>query len=349
MTRRGTSQPAMSPSLQQESARLARSWQRHESAMLRDYLVQDVEDPRLNVQSLLSRHWLTFALAGERFRALSDQELRFSAALNWLLQHKEDLGDADTRKGVLYALRQGADNADGIELPSFLRQAFNSLPTQAGGLPIPNYLEHALTEMRVDEGQARLPGPCLNLFSAAWRQALANEVPSGFRVLEPACGSANDYRFLDAFGLARLIDYTGLDLSEKNVTNARGLFPGARFQVGNVFELDLADRSTDVAFVHDLFEHLSREGIEAAMAEICRVTDGSLCLHFFNMEEIDEHIIRPVDDYHWNTLSMARMRELAGEHGFDGQVIHVGTYLRWRTGCPRTHNPNAYTFILGRR
>jgi hypothetical protein len=62
------------PSLRQESDKLNRSWMQHEAGMLRDYLVGGVEDPRLNVQSVLSRHFLIHTLTGERFSALMDQE-----------------------------------------------------------------------------------------------------------------------------------------------------------------------------------------------------------------------------------------------------------------------------------
>ena len=181
-----------------------------------------------------------------------------------------------------------------------------------------------------------------------WRQALAPLPlpPAPLRVLEPACGSANDYRFLEACGLARLLAYQGFDLCEKNILNARSLFPGARFDVGNVFEIAAPDRAFDCLFAHDLFEHLSPEGLETAAAEVCRVTRQGLCLSFFNMDEIPDHAIRPTGDYHWNTLSMERMRVLFFERGFEGRVAHVGTFLRFATGCDRTHNPNAYTFLL---
>ena len=41
-----------------ETERLKKSWMRYDRATLRDYLVQDVEDPRINVQSILTRHFL---------------------------------------------------------------------------------------------------------------------------------------------------------------------------------------------------------------------------------------------------------------------------------------------------
>ncbi len=40
-------------------------------------------------------------------------------------------------------------------------------------------------------------------------------------MLEAACGSANDYRFLHAFGFAPFLDYAGFDISPKNIDNAR--------------------------------------------------------------------------------------------------------------------------------
>ncbi len=62
------------PTLQEESDKLARSWMQHDAAWLRDYLVAGVEDPRVNLQSVLSRHFLMHALTGERFSALMEQE-----------------------------------------------------------------------------------------------------------------------------------------------------------------------------------------------------------------------------------------------------------------------------------
>ena len=107
----------------------------------------------------------------------------------------------------------------------------------------------------------------------------------------------------------RLVDYSGFDLCAKNIENARALYRGVSFAVGNVFEIAAADKAFDLCFVHDLFEHLSLEGMHAAVKEVCRVTRQGLCISFFNMDEIRDHQMRPVDEYHWNLLSMARMRD----------------------------------------
>jgi hypothetical protein len=86
--------------------------------------------------------------------------------------------------------------------------------------------------------------------------------------------------------------------------------------------------------------------MEVAVREICRVTRLGICIGFFNMDEIPEHRKQPVEEYHWNKLSMARTKELFARFGFTAQVRHVGTFLQQRIGCAHAHNPNAYTFIL---
>ena len=357
-------------SLQAESDKLARSWMQHDAGMLRDYLVAGVEDPRLNLQSVLSRHFLARALTADSLSALIEAEYRFAAAMNWLTALAGRRGGAGELQVVLYGLRRGADNAEGIEIPGFIVQTFAALPATAGGWAIPNYIESFLSGTRLVKSQARLHGPSLETFRKLWCKALMADFPvhkprssrresaqtslpqpsvlssQPLSVLEPACGSANDYRFLDAYGLARLVDYTGFDLCAKNIENARALFPGVRFVVGNVFEIAAPDKAYDLCFVHDLFEHLSLEGMQAAVKEVCRVTRQGLCVGFFNMDEIRDHQVRPMDEYHWNLLSMARMKELFAECGFAARVVHIGAFLRQQIGCEQTHNQNAYTFLL---
>ncbi len=333
-------------SLQQESEKLTRSWMQRDAAMLRAYLVAGVEDPRLNVQSVLSRHFLTHALTGERFSALMEQEIRFAAAVNCLTSLVGKLGHAEELQLILYALRHGIGNVEGLEVPEFLLRAFAALPKP--DLGIPNYVEEFLAETEVVNGQPKPHQPSLDTFLQLWNRTLASEASPTppLTVLEPACGSANDYRFMHAYGLARLLHYTGFDLCEKNVENARALFPQTAFAVGNVFEIAAPAKAFDLCLVHDLYEHLSLEGLEAAISEVCRVTRQAMCVGFFNMDEIRDHEVHPVDDYHWNRLSMRKVRDLFAAHGFEAHVVHIGTFLRQAFGCDQTHNPNAYTFLL---
>jgi len=71
-----------------------------------------------------------------------------------------------------------------------------------------------------------------------------------------------------------------------------------------------------------------------------------LCLGFFHMDEIPEHVARPIEDYHWNLLSMSRMKQAFQQRGFSAQAIHIGTFQRQNTGRAETHNPEAYTFVV---
>ena len=330
--------------LKSETKKLEKSWMQYDEAMLRDYLVETVEDPRFNLQSILSRHFLIEALFEDRFASLQREELRFAAAMNWLLHLKSFC--AEDAQAVLYGLSQGADNVSGLAIPAFVSKTFAALPLTVGRLRVPNYIKNALNLVPPHPGQPILPDSITELFQSFWRRTLAPLRPKRLSVVEPACGSANDYRFLHAFGLARCLDYTGFDLCRKNVRNARRLFPAIAFKVGNAFEINAPDKAFEVCFVHDLFEHLSLEGLHAAIAEICRVTRRGICAHFFNMAEIDEHAIRPVDDYHWNTLSMPKVRGFFLRFASAVQVTHIGTFLRWEFQCPETYNPGAYTLVV---
>lgn len=345
--------------LQLESEKLARSWTKHDPAWLRDYLVAGVEDPRLNVQSILSRHFLIRAVIDEPLEAVMVEEYRFAAALSWLTSKADLATDPEARAATLDALRRGSDNAEGLEIPPFISSVFKALPSNPKGVQVPHYVEKFLSG---EPGSA-----LLDTFAQIWSGLLpgsrrkctvmnqdARFLPVGvtppkdiqLSVLEPACGSANDYRFFNSFGIAPMLNYTGFDLCEKNVENARLFFPGTKFIHGNVFEITAPDKSFDLCVVHDLFEHLTPAGIEGAVAEVCRVSRQGMCVGFFQMAEIPDNIIRPVDDYYWNLLSVSRMMQLFVRHGFAAQVIHVDTFLSQHTGAPGTHNSDAYTFVL---
>lgn len=330
----------LNDALRQETENLKKTWMQYDASMLRDYLVADVEDPRLNIQSILSRHFLLEQLgAGEKFATLREHEFRFAIFGNWILDLIKKHFDDESRAELLFALRQGADNFEDTAIPASVSQTFKKLKDS----PIPNYIETTLTT------KENFSETLLNTFQQHWNETLASEHFPKISVLEPACGSANDYRFLDSYGIARFLHYTGFDLCDKNVENARKMFPNVRFAVGNAIHLDQQAKSVDYCFVHDLFEHLSIPAMEQSLAEACRVTRAAIALNFFSMHEAEDHIIRPVDDYHWNTLSLDKVRSLLSKHGFETQSIHIGTFLQTCFACTETHNPNAYTLIARNR
>lgn len=331
----------MEERLKLETEHLAKSWMRHSRNTLRNYLVRDVEDPRINTQSILTRHFLIEQLFAGKFETLMEQELRFALVMNWLLRLLKRPVHTWQLQSALDALLTGDDAAEGLQIPSYVSQTFASLA-------VPNYICDLLCWSPVETTDAPVPEYLMSTFETIWRELLADEQSQKISVLEPACGSANDYRFLEAFGIGRLIDYTGFDLCSKNVENAAHMFPAARFVVGNVLEIEAKDRVFGYCFVHDLFEHLSVEALEIAIAEICRVTRKSISVGFFNMHEGDEHIVRAVDDYHWNTLSVGETKAIFERQGCAVQAIHIDTFLRSRFGCPDTHNKRAWTFTITR-
>jgi len=331
----------LNDALRHETENLKKTWAQYDASMLRDYLVAYVEDPRLNIQSILTRHFLIEQLVGEEFAALREHEFRFAIFANWLLAQTKKNFDNESRAELLFALRKNADNFEGTPIPPSISQTFRKL-TATESPQIPNYIETALTNRNI-------PDTLLTTFQKIWKAALAHETFPRLSVIEPACGSANDYRFLDSYGLTRFLDYTGFDLCEKNIENARAMFPGAHFENGNAMHLQIPAKSFDCGFVHDLYEHLSVAGMEQALAETCRVTRRAIALNFFSMHEGEDHIIRPVDDYHWNTLSLDKIRALLAMHGFETQSIHIATFLKTCFACQETHNPNAYTLIARNR
>ena len=323
----------------QETEALRNSWVRHKSAELRGYLVRDVQDPHINIQSILTRHFLIERLFPGQFSAVMEQELRFALVINWLLKLLKASVTVDQFRAALDALLEGGNNVDGLQIPQFVSDTFASLA-------LPNYICDLLTWTPAETTDAPIPEYLLNTFQVVWRELLEKEKSQPVSVLEPACGSANDYRFIDAFGVARFLDYTGFDLCDKNIRNAKQMFPDVRFEVGNVFEIDSPDKAFDYCFVHDLFEHLSTEAMEAAIIEICRVTRRDICIGFFNMYNGAEHIVKAVDSYHWNVLSAARTKAVFELYASDVEAIHIDSFLLSQFACDQTHNKGSYTFII---
>ncbi|OHB76813.1 MAG: hypothetical protein A2Z25_04000 [Planctomycetes bacterium RBG_16_55_9] len=330
---------AVEENLKLETERLTKCWMRHGRSTLRDYLVRDVEDPRINVQSILTRHFLVRQLFDGRFDDLMEHELRFCLVVNWLLHLLKKPVHARQLHAVLDALLMREEEAEELKIPSYISETF-------AALTLPNYICDLLTWSPIETTEVPIRPHLLSTFETIWREVLAGEHPQRISVLEAACGSANDYRFIDAFGIGRLLDYTGFDLCEKNIRNAKQMFPAAHFKVGNVLEIDAQDKAFDCCFVHDLFEHLSMRALEVAIAEICRVTRNGICVGFFNMYEGDRHVVEAVGDYHWNKLSVAETKAAFERYGIVVDVIHIDAFLRSKFGCSDTHNKGAYTFII---
>lgn len=327
----------MNHRLKQETRRLRRSWDRHDAAALCGYLVRDVEDPRINIQSILCRHFIIRHLFGRRFAYLEEQEIRFGLVMNWLLRWVKHGVRIHQFQSVLIALLDGADHSEDIEIPRYVSDTFT-------GLSQPNYFFGALN-WYPEEGVGGLPEYLVNTFEKIWSEVLSSRCAKTLSVLEPACGSANDYRFFESFGISRFLHYRGIDLCGKNIANALRMFPDIRFQVGNAMEIAADDASMDLCIVQDLFEHLSVEAMETAILEIGRVTRNEIRAGFFNMADQNEHTVHSAGDYHWNTLSVSRTRECFKRFASHVETISIDACLQAHYHCGDTHNKGAYFFI----
>ena len=84
-------------------------------------------------------------------------------------------------------------------------------------------------------------------------QVLADAVElEGKSVLDVGCGLGDLYGFLHSCGVR--VEYTGIDLLEKMVEEARRRFPEGRFQQGNIFKDRMYDQgSFGLAYCSGLF------------------------------------------------------------------------------------------------
>jgi ubiquinone/menaquinone biosynthesis C-methylase UbiE len=183
------------------------------------------------------------------------------------------------------------------------------------------------------------------IFGERWRAALAVRVAPPLSVLEFACGSANDYRAFADYGIAAFLDYTGIDLNDTNITNAKRMFPVINFRVDSILSLPEADHSIDYVIGFDILEHLSLPAKRTAMDAAVRICRRGVHFAFFRMDEIPDDIINPVRNYHSNTLSAPRMREYMGERFSSTQLINIPELLERDFGAEHFDNPKAVTLI----
>ena len=220
----------MTTGFEQESARLREAWERHPPGFLDTYLVQDVENPCINPQSVLLRSLIIDALFPGRHRDLAGQEMLYSAcACTTIAAAGRRVFDPFT------AALEGEPGADAaIALPQFLRDIRDKKPS----LPftLRGVWQQILQAILNSYNSFTSP------FEALWRERLRAGVAPRASVLEIACGSANDFRYFERYGLARFLDYTGADLCPANIANARRRCPGGVFLEADALALPFPDR-----------------------------------------------------------------------------------------------------------
>jgi ubiquinone/menaquinone biosynthesis C-methylase UbiE len=187
----------------------------------------------------------------------------------------------------------------------------------------------------------------VTVFGDRWREALAGEQAPPLRVMEFACGSANDYRAFADYGIARFLNYTGIDLSETNIANAKLRFPDVDFRVGSILSLTEPDSSVDYVIGFDILEHLSLQAMETVLATAVRIARRGLYFAFFRMDEAADHQEEPRGQYHYNLLSAPMMRRYMSERYSQVQLVHIAGMLKEQYGFPHSYeyNRRAYSLI----
>jgi SAM-dependent methyltransferase len=305
-------------------------WESHDRGSLDSYLVRDVEHPAINAQSVLIRSLLADSLFPNAFDALINDELRYSATALSILtcaRQRPDLLPL-LRDALLY----DRPLPEAWTPPAFLRQTH------------PFDLRELFDALAcaLAHGFENFSGP----YAAQWKAALdARPVASPrLAVLELACGSANDRRCFEAYGLARHIDYTGLDFTLKNIANARQRFPGATFLHANATALPFADKSFDHAFACDLLEHLDEGDLEMALNEALRVTRTEIWLSFFNLDWIPAHESGRASGRPLNTLSHDMLVDFFEKRGCKSYLVNVPQ--EWPDRFPGYRHYNDHATLL---
>lgn len=164
-------------------------------------------------------------------------------------------------------------------------------------------------------------------------------------MLEFACGSANDYRALEEYGLARFIDYRGVDLNAANIANARRRFPDVDFRRDSIVDLPDSYGPFDLVIASNVFEHLSLGAMERALGKAMRLGRRGVLLTFFNMADVPDHVDRPLRDYHWNQLSRPRIEATLRSRYPVVEVIDVSRWLSEAHGYTHSYNPGAFSIF----
>lgn len=279
------------------------TWSRRDAEMLDRYLVSGYQNPRINVQSVLLRHFLISKLFDPTFEQLADEELRHAIELNEIIRRRA-LELEVTMGSYLDPTRQAA-----------VRQ-----------------VDQVIADRELE-------------FERRWRAELSERASDPLRVLEFACGSANDYRAFVGFGLAPHLDYTGVDLARKNIENALRRFPDTRFKVASILDLPYADGSFDFVIAADIFEHLAPEEMETALDEACRLAARGVALTFFNMSGAPDHAIQRRGTYHWNRLSAPMIEAHLRRRFSTVRMIPVASWLKETFGYAHSYNRHAYTIF----
>lgn len=321
-----------------EAQILAAHWGRYGREELDRYLVEDVEHPGINPQSILVRALLAQRLCRQVPESLIDRELIHAAFACHALRARSDGG----WRNVLRRW-QGLDVRADPTIPEFLHPEFLD--------SVREWLDLERLARDLDRAASTRFEKFRTPFESLWRRRLRRQRPPERRprVLEVGCGSANDFRFWARYGFAAHLEYVGMDICAENIANARDRHSDVRFVTADAGALPEADASYDVVLAFDLLEHLSAEGLERALREMERVSRDEIWIACFNASAAEAHGIQPVDDYHWNQLSIPALCRHLESAGFTACDL-VSPAVELERRCPGySHYTRTACLVVARR
>jgi SAM-dependent methyltransferase len=326
--------------IQRENERLKASWNCLRAEHLANYLAVGEQDPRINAQSILTRALLADTLWPGAFDPLIDEEIRFGMVMTWMVQQ---IRGGANRIALLERILACADGAEDRGVPAVVPATLRWL--QKDDCPIPDYISEAALSRDPDRPEYPVGETALNAFAGLWRYALAGLTAGPLRVLEAACGSANDYAIIRETGIGAFLSYSGFDISWKNIANARRRFPETDFFEASLLDSGIPDRSFDIVFAHDVIGHLSAAGMERAVSEMLRIARREVWIHCHDAAVIPRHEIRPFRLYHRNRISIPQMTRSIERTGATVESVPISGLLLRKFGFRQDYSSSSATLI----
>lgn len=286
-----------------EGQRAAEPWTKLDPEILDQHRVIGYQNPRINPQSIITRHMLIRELFGAHFDTLMGDELEFCAE-------------------AVEALRRRSIEI-GVEM---------KIPLNA-----------RLCSSVRDVGTAIAHWE--RTYEQIWAGSLASRKCVSLKVLELACGSANDYRFFDSYGIANFLDYTGVDLVAANIENARKRFPAVDFRTADILNLSFKPKSFEVVIASNIVEYLPLQLVPRVLHTAAVLARRSLVVNFFNMANIPAHQEVQRSGHFRNQLSKGQVLDTLKKYG-DVEAINTKSLLVERCGYKRWYNSKAWTVAV---
>ncbi|MGA9870539.1 MAG: class I SAM-dependent methyltransferase [Rhodococcus sp. (in: high G+C Gram-positive bacteria)] len=130
------------------------------------------------------------------------------------------------------------------------------------------------------------------------------------RVLDAGCGPGHWTNHLAELGL----DVRGIDLAPAFISHARSTYPGVRFDLRSIDDIDEADGSLGGVLSWFSTIHHEPSAISTPLAEFARVLrpGGRLVLGYFNGRSIEQFDHAVVSAYRWPAEKLQDLLDAAG-------------------------------------